>query len=68
MAMLRMLKRLYRRFVATPERPPRYRPERHYMRGVGPASLRKMGSGDAHAGASNDTSRENDAHRHKEPA
>lgn len=59
--MLRMLMRLYRRIVITPARSQRYRPERHYMRGAGPASLRKPGSdkGDSHGAK---------AERHKEPA
>jgi hypothetical protein len=59
--MLRMLMRLYRRIVIAPARSQRYRPERHYMRGAGPASLRKPGSdkGD---------SRHAKAKRHKEPA
>jgi hypothetical protein len=39
--MLRMLTRLYRRIFSAPARSDRYRPERHYMRGAGPASLRK---------------------------
>ena len=42
--MLRMLMRLYRRIVIAPARSQRYRPERHYMRGAGPASRRKPGS------------------------
>lgn len=48
--MLRILMRLYRRIVIAPARSQRYRPERHYMRGAGPASLRKPGSdkGDSH--------------------
>jgi uncharacterized membrane-anchored protein len=43
-AMLRMLMRLYRRIVTAPARSQRYRPERHYMRGAGPASRGRPGS------------------------
>jgi hypothetical protein len=39
-----MLMRLYRRIVIAPARSQRYRPERHYMRGAGPASQRRSGS------------------------
>ncbi len=58
--MLRMLMRLYRRIVIAPARSQRYRPERHYMRGAGPASRRKPGS-------DNGDSRGARAERHKEP-
>ena len=60
--MLRILMRLYRRIVTAPARSQRYRPERHYMRGAGPASGRKPGS-DMREPASHDTK----SARHKEP-
>ncbi len=62
--MLRMLMRLYRRIVGAPAQSQRYRPERHYMRGAGPASQRKTGSGDAREPASGAKQRA----RHKESA
>jgi hypothetical protein len=36
---------MYRRFITASRRTSHYRPERHYMRGAGPASLRKTGGG-----------------------
>jgi hypothetical protein len=60
--MLRMLMRLYRRIVTAPARSQRYRPERHYMRGAGPASRREPGS-DSREPASADTK----SVQHKEP-
>jgi hypothetical protein len=59
--MLRMLMRLYRRIVTAPARSQRYRPERHYMRGAGPASRREPGS-NSREPVSHDTS----SPRHKE--
>ncbi len=68
--MLRILMRLYRRIVAAPARSQRYRPERHYMRGAGPASLRKLRdlkSGDVKSGDGRVPVRA-EAARRKQPA
>jgi hypothetical protein len=67
--MLRMLTRLYRRIISAPwQSSPwpasRYRPERHYMRGAGPASQRKTGSGEISEPAERNTK----SVRHREPA
>lgn len=62
--MLRMLMRLYRRIIHAPARSSRYRPERHYMRGAGPASHRKTGIENSREPGMRDA----ESARHKEPA
>jgi hypothetical protein len=62
--MLRALLQMYRRIITASRRSSRYRPERHYMRGAGPASLRKTGAEDDREPGVRDA----ESARHKEPA
>jgi hypothetical protein len=55
---------MYRRFITASRRTSHYRPERHYMRGAGPASLRKTGTEDGRESGIRDTQ----SARHKERA